>query len=54
MTQARARSKGRTIINEYESDKTMPNEAILTGSDVQKSFFVRNNKGGGQKAESIR
>ena len=46
MTQARARSEGSAIINEYESDKTMPNEAILTESDVEKSFFVRNKEGG--------
>ena len=54
MTQARARSEGSAIINEYESHKTMPKEAILTASDVEKSFLVRNKEGGGQKAESIR
>ena len=27
------------VINEYEYDKTMPNEAILTASDVEKSFL---------------
>ena len=32
MTRARARSEGSAIINEYESDKTKPNEAILTAS----------------------
>ena len=46
MTQARARSEGSAIINEYESDKTMPHEAIL----VEKSFFARNKEGGGQKS----
>ena len=52
MTQARSRSEGSAIINEYESDKTI--EAILTASDVEKSFLVRNKEGGGQKAEGIR
>ena len=54
MVRARATSEGSAIINEYESDKTMPNEAILTASDVEKSFLARNKEGGGQKAESIR
>ena len=53
-TQARARSEGSAIIIEYESDMTqMPNEAILTATDVEKSFFARNKEGGGQKAGSI-
>ena len=47
------RSEGSDIINEYESEKTTPNEAILTASNVEKSFFVRNKERGGQKAESI-
>ena len=47
MTQARARSEGSAVINEYESDKTMPNEAILKASDVEKSFLERDKKGGG-------
>ena len=50
VTRARARSEGSAIINEYESDKTMPNEASLTASDAEKSFFVRNKGGGGQKS----
>ena len=53
MTQARARSEGSAIINECASDKTMPNEAILTASDVEKLFLARNKERGGQKAESI-
>ena len=52
MTQARA--KGSAIINEYESDKTIPNEAILTATDVEKSFLERNKEGGKQGAVSIR
>ena len=54
MTQARAWSEGSAIINEYESDKTMPTKQFSTASDVEKSFLVRNKEGGGQKAESIR
>ena len=54
MTLARARSEGTAIIIEYESDETIPNEAVFTASDVEKSVFVRNIEGGGQKAESIR
>ena len=53
MTQGKVRSEGSAISNEYESDKTMPNEAILTASDVEKSFHVRNKEGDGQKAEII-
>ena len=53
VTQGKARSEGSAISNEYESDKTMPNEAILTASDVEKSFHVRNKEGDGQKAEII-
>ena len=53
MIQARARSEGSAIINECESDNTMPNEAILTASDAEKLFLVRNKERGGQKAESI-
>ena len=39
-TQARARKKRSVIINEYESDETMSNEAILTATDVEKSFIL--------------
>ena len=46
MTQARARSEGSAIINEYESDKTTSNEAILTATDVEKSFLESNKEGG--------
>ena len=53
MTQAIARSEGSAIINEYESDKTIPKEAILTTTDVENSFLERNKDGGGQEAESI-
>ena len=35
------------IVNEYESDKTISNEAILTATDVEKSFLERNKEGGG-------
>ena len=52
MTQARARSEGRAIINENESNKTVPNEALLITTDVEKSFLERK-EGGGQEAESI-
>ena len=48
MTQARARSEGSAIINEYESDKTMPTKQF------SQHQTVRNKEGGGQKAESIR
>ena len=54
ITQARAMSEGSAIINEYESDKTIPNEASLTTTDVEKSFLERNKEGGGQEAGSIR
>ena len=50
MIQARDRSEGSATINEHESHKTMPNEAILTASDVEHSFFVRNKERGGQKS----
>ena len=50
MTQSQERRER----HEYESDKTRPNEAILTTTDVEKSFFERNKEGGGQEAESIR
>ena len=54
MTQARARSEGSAIIIEYESDKTqMPNEALLTATDVENSFFARNKKEVDKKAGSI-
>ena len=35
-TEARARREKSVIINEYESDKTISNEAILTATDVEK------------------
>ena len=46
-TLGRARRERSVIINEYESDKTISNEAILTATDVEKSFFERNKEGGG-------
>ena len=45
-TQARARRERSVIINEYESDKKISNEAILT-TDVEKSFFERSKEGAG-------
>ena len=54
MTQARARSEGSAIINEYEFDKTILSEGILTATDVEKSFHERNKEGGRQGAVSIR
>ena len=48
MTQARARSEGSSIINEYKSDKTMPNDTVLTATDVEKSFLERNKERGRQ------
>ena len=46
-TQARARRERSVIINEFESDKTISNEAILTATDVEKSFLKSNKEGGG-------
>ena len=46
-TQARARRERSVIINEYESDKTISNEAILTATDAEKSFLERNEEGSG-------
>ena len=46
-TLGRARRERSVIINEYESDKTISNEAILTATDVEKSFLERNKEGGG-------
>ena len=46
-TLGRARSEGSAITNEFESDKTIPNEAILTATDVEKSFLERNKEGSG-------
>ena len=47
MTLGRARRERSVIINKYESDKTSPNEAILTATDVEKSFLELNKEGGG-------
>ena len=46
-TLGRARRERSVIINEYESDKTVTNEAILAATDVEKSFLERSKEGGG-------
>ena len=46
MTHSRARSEGMAIINENESDKTIPNEALLITTNVEKSFLERKEGGG--------
>ena len=46
-TQGRARRERSVIIKDYESDKTISNEAILTATDVETSFLERNKEGSG-------
>ena len=47
ITQGRARRERSMIINEYDSDKTISNEAFLTATDVEKSPSERHKEGGG-------